>query len=509
MHRLPRGGSKHLVEAHEMLLVTPSQMEQIDAETIQERGLPSLVLMENAARAVLPHVPPGPVTVLVGPGNNGGDGLVLARALHEAGRRVSAWLFSDRLSPDAEQQRALAQEWGVPLEELFHLDSELPPLDAGGVIVDALFGTGLKRAPRDLYARALEKANQTEAYRLAIDMPSGVDGATGQILGTAFTAHRTVTFGLAKWGQMLYPGKERCGELVLVQPGFHPEALERHSKVRLVGLESLSGLIPHQWPTMHKGDNGRILLATGSITYPGAGLLSVLGALRGGGGLVTLACPAELRTAITARTPEALILDREDLDDLSAFNALVLGCGLGTDTDTIAPDLLSRFEGPAVVDADALRCVTRFSREKRAGWVLTPHPGELSKLLGRPVAELEKNRIENAQQAAHELGSIVCFKGSPTVCASPDGRAYVNTSGNAILAQGGSGDVLAGLMGAYLGFGLPPLEAAAGAVFIHGLAADLLSQERGSKGAGAAALAERIPQALAYAVGKQRLSGVM
>ncbi len=497
------------VEADKMLLVTPSQMEQIDAETIQERGLPSLVLMENAARATLAYIPPGPVTVLVGPGNNGGDGLVIARALHEIGRKVSAWLFADRLSPDAEQQRALAQEWGVRLEELYHSESDLPHLNPGTVIVDALFGTGLKRPPRDLYARALEKANQAAAYRLAIDMPSGVDGATGQILGTAFQAHRTVTFGLAKWGQMLHPGKERCGELVVVQPGFHPEALLRHDKVRFVNLDSLHGMLPHQWPTMHKGDNGRILLATGSTTYPGAGLLSVLGALRGGGGLVTLSCPSELRTSITTRTPEALLLDREELDDLSAFNALVLGCGLGSDTDTVAPDLLSRFDGPAVVDADALRCVPRFSREKRAAWILTPHPGELSKLLGRPVAELEKNRIESAHQAALELGSIVCFKGNPTVCAAPDGRAYVNGSGNASLAQGGSGDVLAGLIGAYLGFGLPPLEAAAGATFIHGLASDLLSKEQGPKGSGAAALAERIPQALAYVVGKQSASGVL
>lgn len=492
-----------------MLLVTPSQMEQIDSETIQERGLPSLVLMENAARSLVPYVPPGPVTVLIGPGNNGGDGLVLARALHEVGRKVVVWLFSARLSADAQQQLALAQEWGVSMEELFHPDTELPYLPSGGVIVDALFGTGLKRPIRETYAKALEKVNQSDSFRLALDIPSGVDGSTGQILGNAFQAHRTVTFGLAKWGQTLYPGKESCGELVVVQPGFHPEALQRFTDVRLVHFDSLSGFLPHQWPTMHKGDNGRILLATGSTTYPGAGLLSTLGALRGGGGLVTLAAPDELHHPVTTRAPEALLREREDLDDLSSFNAIVIGCGLGPDTDSVAPDLLSRFDGPIVVDADALRCVPRFSREKRASWVLTPHPGELSKLLGRPVAELEKDRIANAIQAARELGSIICFKGNPTVCASPDGRAIVNSSGNAVLAQGGSGDVLAGLIGAYLGFGLPLLEATAGAVFIHGLAADLLSQELGPKGAGAAALAERIPHALAHAIGKQTASGVL
>lgn len=492
-----------------MLLVTPSQMEQIDAETLQRRGLPSLVLMESAARSVLPHIPPGPTIVLVGPGNNGGDGLVIARALHETGRKVEAWLFSEKLSPDAHQQRLLAQEWGVALRLVSDPQFESTDFPAGSVAIDALFGTGLRRPLDGVYLKILEKVNQASPYRLAVDLPSGIDGATGQVLGAAFRAHRTVTFGLAKWGHVLHPGKQYCGDLVVTQPGFHPEALGKFDQVRWVSFDSLPGLLPHQWPTMHKGDNGRILLATGSTTYPGAGLLSTLGALRGGGGLVTLACPPELRDAVVARIPEALLIDREEFEALDSFNALVLGCGLGPDTDTVAPDLLSRFQGPAVVDADALRCVPRFSREKRAAWILTPHPGELSKLLGRPVSELEKDRIGAAIEAAQSLGAIVCFKGNPTVCASPDGRAYVNASGNAILAQGGSGDVLAGLVGAYLGFGLPPLEAAAGATFIHGLASDLLSDESGPKGCGAAALAEKIPHALAYAIGKQRASGVL
>ncbi len=492
-----------------MLLVTPSQMERIDAETIQQKGLPSLVLMESAARSILPHLPSGPAIVLVGPGNNGGDGLVIARSLHEQGREVTAWLFSEKLSPDAEEQRLLAQNWNVPLQLM--TDSELDALNfpPGSIVIDALFGTGLRRSLDGLYAKILDKANHSNTYRLAVDIPSGVDGATGQTLGTAFRAHRTVTFGIAKWGHFLHPGKQCCGELVVTQPGFHPETLRKFPKIRLVNFDSLEGLLPHQWPTMHKGDNGRVLLATGSTTYPGAGLLSTLGALRGGGGLVTLACPPELRNAVVTRTPEALLTDREELVALDSFNALVLGCGLGPDTDTVAPDLLSRFRGPVVVDADALRCVTRFSREKRAAWILTPHPGELSKLLGKPVSELEKDRIGTAIEAAESLGAIVCFKGNPTVCASPDGRAYVNASGNALLAQGGSGDVLAGLIGAYLAFGLPPLEAAAGATFIHGLACDLLSDDMGPKGCGAAALAERIPQALACAVGKQRASGVL
>lgn len=492
-----------------MRLVTPSQMESIDAETIRQRGLPSLVLMENAARSVIPHVPPGPVTVLVGPGNNGGDGLVIARVLKEMGRAVRAILFSEKLSPDAQTQRDLADAWGVSLLPHFRDSDADPTFSPGSIVIDALFGTGLARELTGRYARALELANSAEVYRLAVDIPSGIDGATGQVLGSSLRAHATVTFGLAKWGHVLQPAKERCGHLVLTQPGFHPEALERFDRVQYVTPELAATLLPSGWATMHKGDNGRILLMTGSTTYPGAGTLSTLGALRGGGGLVTYAAPDHLRPIIMASAPEALLIERDEIEGLETFNVLVLGSGLGPDTDTHGLDLLGKFRGPVVVDADALKLVSRLDRDKRRQWVLTPHPGELGKLLGRPVPELEQDRIGTALEAASHLGATVCFKGSPTVCASPDGRALVNSTGNPVLAQGGSGDVLAGLIGAYLGYGLPALEAAAAAVYVHGLAADLAARSGRPRGAGARAIAELLPEAFGVAVGKDSLSGVL
>lgn len=483
-------------------------MESIDAETIRQRGLSSLVLMENAARSVLPHIPSGPVSVLVGPGNNGGDGLVIARALKEMGRTVEALLFSEKLSPDARTQRELAEAWGVPVLPHFTDQEPEPNFAPGGVVVDALFGTGLTRELSGRYARALEVANSADVYRLAIDIPSGIDGASGQVLGTSLRAHATVTFGLAKWGHVLYPGKACCGRLILTQPGFHPEALKRFDRVLYVTPQLASTLLPGNWPTMHKGDNGRILLVTGSTTFPGAGVLSVLGALRGGGGLVTSAVTDDLRPLVMASAPEALMVDREEIEALSTYNAMVLGSGLGSQTDSYGPELLAKFPGPVVVDADALRLVSRFEHERRRNWVLTPHPGELSRLLGRPVAELEKDRITTALEAAAHLGATVCFKGTPTICAAPDGKALVNSSGNALLAQGGSGDVLAGLIGAYLGYGLPALEAAAAAVYVHGLAADLAAQSR-PRGIGARAIAELLPEAFGVAVGKDCVLGVL
>lgn len=491
-----------------MFLVTPSQMEQIDAETIEHYGLPSLVLMENAARSVVAHLPPGPVTVLVGPGNNGGDGLVIARALHEIGRQVQALLFSEKLSPDAVTQRDLAERWGVRLSPHWDEDVTPPSFPDGAVVVDALFGTGLSRDLTGRYAAALREANRACVYRLAVDIPSGIDGSTGQILGCSLQAHATVTFGLAKWGHLLYPGKEHCGQLLVSQPGFHPAALARYDKVRLVTPALASTLLPRSWPTMHKGDNGRLLLLTGSDLYPGAGILSTLGALRGGGGLVTYAVTDALRPGLMSWAPEALMVSRESLEELERYDAVVLGSGLGGDTDLYGSKVLADYSGVVVVDADALQLVAAFPKERRADWILTPHPGELGRLLDRSVKELEKDRIGTALEAAAELGATVCFKGSPTVCASPDGRAFVNSSGNAVLAQGGTGDVLAGLMGAFASYGLEGLEASAAAVYVHGLAADLCAAGGQPRGVGARAIAERIPEAFGLAVGKESVSAV-
>jgi NAD(P)H-hydrate epimerase len=482
-------------------------MESVDADTIQRGGLPSLVLMENAARSVLPHIPQGPVVVLVGPGNNGGDGLVLARALRETGRDVRGILFSEHLSADAGRQRELANAWGVPLDYCLHDDQALEIAD-GVVILDALFGTGLARNLTGRYARAIELANRAEAYRLSVDIPSGVDGASGQVLGSSIRAHRTVTFGLLKWGHVLLPGKELCGELILTQPGFHPESLAMHPRVRYVTPLLARELLPSGWTSMHKGDNGRILLVTGSEKYPGAGVLSALGALRGGGGLVTCATDGPWKHSLIAQAPEALLARRSEPLLLDPFNAMVLGCGLGMDTERLGRDLLSRFSGPVVVDADALSLVPEFPPEARRRWILTPHPGELSRLMGSPVTALESNRIKSALIAAARWNAVVCYKGHPTVCASPDGRALVNSTGNPILAQGGSGDVLAGLIGAYLGYGLPELEAAAAAVYVHGLAADLCVRDGAPRGVGARAIAERLPYAFGQAVGKDSLSAV-
>lgn len=490
-----------------MNIVTPSQMAEIDRLTIKEHGLASLTLMENAARSCLPYLPDGKkTTILIGPGNNGGDGLVLARALKENGRHARAVLFDETLSPDANSQLKLAKEWGIPL---LHLHSspnfDFNDFSDSDIIIDALFGTGLTRELEGRHRQAVTWANSSSAHRFSIDIPSGIDGRNGHILGTAFRAHQTVTFGCLKLAHVLYPGKLHCGNIILTQPGFHPDTLQRFDQVQLFTQDWAQRFLPIPWQTMHKGDNGRLLLVTGSARFPGAGILTALGALKGGAGLVTHSCDPQHTSSTLHWCPECIPLPRPQLPDLSKFDAIVVGSGLGDEADSIGLEVIKRAGRPLLLDAESIPYIHEIGATQRAHTLITPHPGELAKLLDCSVEEIEKNRVATAQESAKELGCVVCLKGAPTVTASPDGRAFINSTGNPVLAQGGSGDLLAGIVGALLAYGLPVFEAGATGVYLHGAAADLADSPRGE---GAHKIADLVPIAYMKAVGKVSTSQV-
>ena len=504
-----------------MFVVTPSEMEEIDRLTIEEAGLSSLVLMENASRSCLQYVPPGPVTVLVGPGNNGGDGLVLARALSEEGRQVDILLLSPKLSTDAQTQLELAKKWDIPCWD-YYPEGQNPPPNAGvfhkPVIIDALFGTGLSRDVEGRYAELINLVNKLSAHKLSIDIPSGINGKNGQILGTAVLAQQTVTFGCIKRGHLLSPGRDCSGLLHVTQPGFLPSAIASKGDVQLFTTECARDHLPITWNSMHKGHNGRLLLVTGSKAYPGAGILTVLGALSAGAGLVSQSVDPEQVGPLLQHAPEAMPIPRSVLPDLSKFDALVIGSGLGSEAQTLGKQLLSRCELPCVIDADCLSLVRDLPKDTLQRTVITPHPGELARLLGKTSDELEHDRIQTALEAAQELGCTVCYKGSPTITASPDRsapRAYVNTTGNPVLAQGGTGDLLAGIIGAYLAGDnhLEPFQAATCGAYIHGLAADLAAEMTlkmadasgpcSVKGLTSHRIAELVPIAYSKAVGNR------
>ncbi len=501
-----------------MRLVGSAEMREIDRAAIEAYGIPSLTLMDRAGRAVAEAAlelagPAGRMVVVCGGGNNGGDGYVAARLLRGAGRdaRVLALVPPGRLSPDARAVREQAQRAGVPIDE----GGELAVLDAGvgDVVLDAIFGTGLGRAPQGAFAAAIaavEAARVAGARVLAVDVPSGLSADTGRPLGACVRADRTITFAFQKRGLVLFPGAALAGDVSVADIGIPPEAARRVP----IGCELVSDaearmLVPARAPDAHKGDAGRVLVIAGSPGKTGAAHLALTGALRGGAGLVTLAARPEVLPFALAGRPEAMSaalpgdgpLGPGDLQALLALareaDALVVGPGIprGPGTAELLLALLAGAQKPAVVDADGLNALAEATAglaDLAVPLVLTPHPGEMARLCGATVQEIQADRIGAAAAKAREWRATVMLKGARTVIADPEGPPAVVVTGNAGLATGGTGDVLAGLCGALLAGGLPPPAAARVGSHVHGRAGDLAARSFGERGLLAGDLGEAI-----------------
>lgn len=434
-------------------------------------GVPGTVLMENAGRAVADAIcerwTARPVAVLCGPGNNGGDGFVAARVLAERGWPVRLALLGERsaLKGDAAHHAAL---WTGPVEPLAPECT-----DGAGLVVDALFGAGLSRPLDGVPAQTLR---QVQAPLIAVDTPSGVNGSTGAVEGHAPQAALTVTFFRAKPGHWLYPGRGLCGELIVADIGIPAAVLEHigpQTWHNTPGLWRLPGMAADD----HKYRRGHCLVATGVM--PGAARLAAHAALRAGAGLVSVAAPAGAFAGLAA-LPAAVIL--RACPNLPAFVALageprvgsvVIGPGAGADGRTRRRVLAALAAGkPAVIDADGLSAFADeperlFAAIAAAPAVLTPHEGEFRRLF----PDIEGDKRNRARKAAERSGAAVLLKGPDTVIAAPDGRAAINGNAPPWLATAGSGDVLSGLVGGLLAQGLPPFEAAAAGVWLHGEAA--------------------------------------
>ena len=501
-----------------MRLVSAAEMREIDRTAIEVFGIPSLTLMDRAGRAVAEAgaelaAPGGRVVVVCGAGNNGGDGYVAARLLRALGRdaRVLALVPADRLSRDARAVRDQAQYAGVPIDD----QGELLALDAGvgDVVVDALLGTGLARAPEGAFAAAIariEAARSAGARVLAVDVPSGLSADTGRPLGPCVRADRTVTFAFQKRGLVLHPGPEWAGEVVVADIGIPPAAAARVP----VGCELLDEiaarlLVPARAPDAHKGDAGRLLVVAGSPGKTGAAHLALTGALRGGAGLVTLSTRPEVLPLALAGRPEAMshalppggALGRSDLQALleaaKPMDAVVVGPGIprGPETAELLRAFLERARLPAVLDADALNAIAEspgLLRGLPAPVVLTPHPGEMARLCGVSIADVQADRIGIAAAKAREWNAVVVLKGARTVVADPEAPPSVIPVGNPGLATGGTGDVLAGLTGALVAGHLAPGAAARAAAWVHGRAGDLAARRFGERGLIAGDLGEAI-----------------
>jgi len=497
-----------------MKVLTAAQMQAVDRRTIEEIGIPGVVLMENAGRGVAEEIfkrfstTVSPRALIVaGKGNNGGDGYVIARHLLNKGWDVQTLILSDRDAVRGDAALNLAALENCGGQVVFILESEALETffaASGGftVLVDAIFGTGLTKPAHGLYLKAIEWINQQLSPVIAVDIPSGIDASTGRILGMSVNASLTVTFAFAKIGLVSYPGAGLVGELVTVDIGVPEQVLKLIAADCLwIDATEARGLLPRRSQEGHKGTFGHLLVVAGSTGKGGAAVMAAESGLRGGAGLVTLACPQSVQSTIASRLTEVMTVPVVDVNGaigLQAFDlllrltegkqALAIGPGLGLGEETIGLVrlLVQNSALPTVVDADALTALCGHTHllDQRADRqiVLTPHPGEMARLTGLSVAEVQADRFTVAREFAIRHKVVLVLKGARTVVASPDGQVHVNSTGHAGLASGGMGDVLTGLIGGLLAQGLNALDAATLGVYLHGLAADRLLSTFGDAG---------------------------
>lgn len=507
-----------------MKLVTREEIVSLDKEASEKYHIPSQVLMENAGRAVfqsvLKHFPRAKrMAILAGKGNNAGDGFVAARYLSRD-FKVTVFLFGkkERLKGDA-LENFLALK-GFPVEIIEYGEDSpalnFPDFSRFDLLIDAIFGTGIQGEIGEFFHRVIEAVNGSGIPVLAVDIPSGLDCNSGKPLPMAIKAVRTVTMGLPKIGLLSPQAFDFVGELEVGDIGYPPEYLKREDlKGHLLEPADFKGILPKRKRDSHKGTYGKVLVIAGSLKYRGAANLAAFASLRVGAGLSVLALPKSLCLKNSRKPDEVIQLPLPETENFTISTealeialkeaedskAVVLGPGLSQDRETIefVLSFLSENRTPTVLDADGLNSCAdcpEFLGTTPCPLVLTPHPGELSRLLKVKSQEIQENRVKHALKGAKEFSSILVLKGFRTVIADPTGNFFINPTGNPGMASGGMGDVLAGIIGGLISQGLPPLEASKLGVFLHGFSGDLVSQKKGERGMVASDLLNILPSAL-------------
>lgn len=507
-----------------MRVVTAHSMQEIDKRAIDEFGIPGLKLMESAGSACVDEILgefglKGRAVIIAGKGNNGGDGYVIARLLSQKGWSVKVIILADpeQVGGDAAiNMRKLpaamtnfcTHEGQLPalhMEEIFQAD----------VIVDALLGTGLRSDVSGIYLEAIDLINASGRPVLSVDIPSGIHGTTGRVLGEAVRAYITVTFAFAKLGHVLYPGAEHTGRLVIADIGIPPKLMETASGYDFLNTITMQPMLHRRDRLAHKGHFGHCLIIAGSTGKTGAAALSANSAIRAGSGLVTLAVAESIHSILEIKTTEVMTASLPDSGSghltssafpaieklLPSMNAVAVGPGLDRRPGTYAlvQKLVETIAVPLVIDADGLNALAEdinvLRRKKSKHIILTPHPGEMSRLLGTSIPDVEAIRISVAQEFARNYGVYLVLKGARTIIATPNGTAAINGSGNPGMATGGMGDVLTGIIVSLLGQGYAAWEACRLGVFIHGYAADMVAEEKGEIGINASDVQEKLPYA--------------
>ncbi len=511
-----------------MKVITGETMQAIDRRAASEFGVPGLALMENAGKGCVEAIVAAyggtavrKAAIVTGKGNNGGDGYVIARLLRERGWQVAVLILArpEEIGGDARSNLDRLDEATLaycPDPEILARYAQL--LKEASVIVDAMLGTGLKSEVGGIYAKAVALVNNAGSPVVAVDIPSGIDANSGDVLGCAVRADLTVTFAFAKRGHVLYPGAEYAGRLQVVDIGIPPAAAEGMEMCEFLDEVAIRPLLRRRSRSSHKGSYGHCLIVAGSTGKTGAAAMAANSAVRSGAGLVTLAIPASLNPILEIKTTEAMTLPLSDgrkghlgelpllpLEKLLAGrNAVALGPGIGWHSETarLVRRLVTQIALPLVVDADGLNAISEDTavllQKASVGMILTPHPGEMARLAGMTVAAVEADRIGVAREFAAKYRVCLVLKGARTVIAMPDGEVAINGSGNPGMASGGMGDVLTGILAALLAQGYAPRDACRLGVFIHGHAADLVAADKGEIGMSAVDVQEHIPHAFKH-----------
>lgn len=467
-----------------MKVCTAGEMRSIDAFSIEKLNIPDIVLMENASssctREILNY---DSFVIIVGKGNNGGDGLAIARQLINAGKKVNVYLvFEDEFQGDAKINREILRSMNVPVKSCNDLNELIVDIKTSDCVVDAIFGTGIKGEIAGVAKEVIEAINVHSKYTLSVDVPSGINSDTGEVSKATIKADKTVTFAAYKKGMLLYPAGDYTGEVIVADIQIPDIAFDAMNiKVNTTDEEYIKKAMPKRKQNSHKGDYGKILVIGGKVGMGGAVFLSSLASLKMGAGLVTACIPKKLSGYIGELPYEVMTMPMDFTEDadkianmVNNYDVVLFGNGIGRDDCvlTLLEKILDKIEVPIVIDADGLFALSKFP-EKIAGKnaILTPHSMEMARLLGVEVETVEKNRFELSKEFSEKYKVTLVLKGNHSIITAPDGFQNVNMTGNSGMATAGSGDVLAGITAALLAV-CEPFDAATLAVHFHGKAGD-------------------------------------
>lgn len=511
-----------------MRVVTAEEMKKLDQAAIEKYDVPGLILMENAGRQVVEvikeifgDVRGKVITVFVGKGNNGGDGFVIARHLLNLGAEVKVLAFAElaEITGDAATNLNIWQKMEQKVYSLQHGDGvnivRLVLMNTD-LIVDAIYGTGFRGKMAEKTGRLVEVLNESGKPIVAVDIPSGLEADTGKANGPCIQATHTVTFALPKLGLILEPGADYAGELHIADISIPSVLIEKEAPLRyLITGSMVKGWLPPRPSAAHKGKFGRVLIVAGSRGMTGAACLTGEAALRSGAGLITVAVPESLHDIVESKLTEVMTVPLPDtgkgylnrsarqdiLSLLDRADVLALGPGLSTIPEVVVmlKELLPSIRIPCVIDADALNALAgevEILRKIQAPVVITPHPGEMARLLEVSTKEVQEDRLSIAKKAATVWNVVALLKGARTVVAAPDGAIYINPTGNPGMATGGSGDVLTGLVAALIAQNLSPAQAASAGAYVHGLAGDMGTKAKGMPGLTAGDILANLPAAM-------------